>query len=577
MPEALSAITEYQGNARRSSGPGRNGHRSNGAPNGHAGNGQGSNSGSSLTGTAQPSSKPEVPIPGSHCRESGGWFDVGNDDFASQVLSRLPADLVYRSSGVVGRIIGQPGARKFVELNAVAMSLVIDEHLRLVSFQRDRKGVRRAVFTTAKREYGALVLEKASVAPSVRELRRLVRYPVYLRDFRVCTPGWRDGVFYDEPPALRGLQPETDTETIRQVIEDLVVDFPFKEPADKDNLVGLLLTPIVRPALTGNVPLHLIGASLERTGKSKLAEEVFGGVITGEPAAALQMTGSDDEVDKRVLSLLVEGETIAHLDNLGEFLDSKVLASLLTATSYKGRWLGANRMISAPNNLTIVATGNNVRATGELVKRTIPITLQPADDEPEKRTGFKHPDLRAYVAENRKRVIACLLGMVENWKACRRSAGKSPMGGFEAWARCVGGIMHVNGFHAWRANAEAWARSADERGQELRQFVAAWGEDRGEAWLNTAELAAIAKERNLFSSCFSGRTETGNLSSFARRALSPNVDRPVTPDPLNPSVRWIIRRDSGRNGTIYQLEGAPAGRQADALFGNNGAAHTPAG
>jgi putative DNA primase/helicase len=272
----------------------------------------------------------------------------------------------------------------------------------------------------------------------------------------------------------------------------------------------------------------------------------LGGVILGEPTPALQMTGSEDEIDKRVLSLLVEGETLIHLDNLGEFLDSKVIASLLTATTYKGRWLGSNRMITAPNNLTIIASGNNVRATGEIVKRTIPVCLQPSDGKPEDRTNFVHPDLRGFIAQNRRRILSVLLGMIERWKAARRPPGKKPMGGFETWSRVLGGIMDINGFFKWRGNADEWMKSADPHGSEMESFVEAWYEAHAIAFCSTQDLAKIARDHNHFMSCFAGRSGNGDLVSFARKVLSPSVDRPVGD--------WIIRRASGANGMQYRLE-----------------------
>jgi hypothetical protein len=35
--------------------------------------------------------------------------------------------------------------------------------------------------------------------------------------------------------------------------------------------------------------------------------------------------------------------------------------------------LGLSKVLDAPNNLTIVATGNNVRATGEIAMWTVPM------------------------------------------------------------------------------------------------------------------------------------------------------------------------------------------------------------
>lgn len=180
-------------------------------------------------------------------------------------------------------------------------------------------------------------------------------------------------MYYDEPESLRGLKP--DPSRARDILEDLIVDFPFRDEASRQNFYGLLLTPIVRPMLRGHTPMHLVGASLPRTGKSLLTEQVLGGLLYGRATPARQLVGDEGEVEKRILAMLLCGETIINLDNLKEYLDSPSLAMLLTAETFGGRVLGLSVDAMVKNILTIVATGNNVRATGEIAKRIVPIVL----------------------------------------------------------------------------------------------------------------------------------------------------------------------------------------------------------
>ena len=93
---------------------------------------------------------------------------------------------------------------------------------------------------------------------------------------------------------------------VREYLEDLVADFPFADAASRQNLFGLLLTPIVRPALDGNVPIHLAEAALERTGKTKLLEHVVGvfrdsgGRVVHPGASCRRPSGAMNQIGDRL-------------------------------------------------------------------------------------------------------------------------------------------------------------------------------------------------------------------------------------------------------------------------------------
>ena len=59
----------------------------------------------------------------------------------------------------------------------------------------------------------------------------------------------------------------------RRLLRELIQDFPFVDAADRTNMLALLLTPVVRPAIAGPVPLALLDAPSAGTGKSLLAED----------------------------------------------------------------------------------------------------------------------------------------------------------------------------------------------------------------------------------------------------------------------------------------------------------------
>ena len=487
-----------------------------------------------------------VLMPGPHRDDQDALIEQSSADFASQVLRRLPADAIYRRDFIPGEVIGEAGRRKWVELSADRTRIVVDSHARLGKWVTHRQTKEQVLlYQACNKDAAGLVVAHATGAPGVRELHLMVSYPVYGPGFVRVEPGWHDGLYYDEPNELRDLRPETDRQVIHNVLHDLVVDFPFKGEADRQNFFGLLLTPLVAPALDGNRPMHLLNAPLERTGKSKLVNEVFGGIVTGRDTPSMQITDREEEREKRILAMLIQGETLMHLDNLPAYIDSPALASLLTTQRFLGRLLGYSRNVSLPNNLTIVGTGNNIQASGEIAKRIVPIMIEPASAHPEARTDFQHPDIRAYVRRQRRRALECLLGMVENWLAAGRPKHANRLGGFENWSETIGGILQVNGLRAWRSNEAEWRSRANVGGREMLRFVELWHQRFGVREVTPKELLELAEHEELFENILARHTPRAVATAFGRM-LQRHTDTPVG--------NWYIRHQNNSNRPSYRLE-----------------------
>jgi hypothetical protein len=499
------------------------------------------------------SEAPELLIPGGHVADDGVYTEIGNDDFVRGAIDALPPDALYRRGTLVGTIDGEVGSKAFEEAGEDRLRIIIDSRLRLVRWSKARKAsdFPQKIFVPAAVDHARLIRAGASIDPKVRCLDLLTSYPVVMgADCSLVTPGWNEGrgAFYDEPSSLHGIVPIRGIERIHEVLDDLVVDFPFKDEASRENFFGLMLTPLIRTAIPdANIPLHMVMASLERTGKGKLATETLGGVILGRTSPVMPWAGSEEERDKRVTALLKRGDTLAVIDNLDANLsfDSAVLAALLTSRRYTGRVLGKSEMVDLPNTLTLVATGNNVRCSGEIAKRTIPIILQPKTDHPEARNDFKHPDLVEHVRSVRVPLLAALIGMIENWKPSRLAHDR-PMGGFDAWSRMCGGILRVNGYSGWRTNFEAWVRHADPEGEDLRAFVAAWADRWPDEKKSTAELLKLVDDLGVFPWVQKAKTDGGKAVSLAKTVLRKSENRPVG--------KWLIRASGSGSTSLYYLE-----------------------
>lgn len=477
--------------------------------------------------------KPDVLVPGSH-QVPEGYLEADAANFAADTLDNFPKGTLYRRAQIPGEVV----EGKFRPIDAQRMRLMIDSHVRLVRKVKTPKDEYQDRYHSCSRDLSDLVIAGACSHDSVPVLDTITSYPVFYRKdkgprpitntplvlaaweailpWSLSAPGFHDGIFCS---ATERIKPLDDVDTIRDILADLTVDFPWATNSDRETFYGLLLTPLIRPAIDGNVPLHLITSPIERSGKTKLASDVLGGVYIGGPTPAMQLTGSEDERDKRILSALVAGDQILHLDNLPDFLDSPCLASLLTSATYQGRVLGASRVVSIHNQTVIVATGNNTRVTGEIGKRTVPIQLQPDVSNPESRTEFHHPDLRAYVRERRQITLAALIGAVRLWLRAGSPPGQLPLGGFDEWARAVGGIMGVLGCTEWMKSALSWRQQADDFTSDLEQLVTDWQGVGGQT-MTGAELCALAKANGRFDWIFSrSKTEKGEQTAFAMSVM----------------------------------------------------------
>lgn len=478
------------------------------------------------------STRSVVLVPGTHVTSDGDRVEVGMSKFADAVLAKLPTETLYERCGIVGQI----RAGRFEPVSPSSLRYIIDRNVRLARWRRDREAGGQFL------EFEHCISDWAGVVHSIahraaRPLRLITKHPVCTPD-GISKPGYHDGIYYFGEE----IEPNMDIAECNAILAELVVDFPFAELADRHNYYGLLVTPILRFLIDGPVPMHMIMSSIERTGKTKLVDDVFGRVILDGPCPAMQFSANEEERDKRFTGLLARCSQAVHFDNLNEFLDSASLCSFITARTHSGRILGKSEITEFPQDLTLIGTANNPRGTAEVVKRCVPIILRPDRDDPENRSEFIHNDLAAYVKANRKRILAALLGLCIHGLQNRQ---RYTFGGFESWASLVGSVAHAAGWTAWRTNREAWAVQADQETLDLRAFVEAWQKKFGMMSTPVGLLHPVAREANVFAGVFSKPTERGQISGLGR-VLAKYLNRPV-------GTHRICRTLSGNN-PFYYLE-----------------------
>jgi hypothetical protein len=255
----------------------------------------------------------------------------------------------------------------------------------------------------------------------------------------------------------------------------------------------------------------------------------------------------EDELGKWILAKLVQGSTHAVIDNLPSKLDSASLAGTITGTEHDGRILGKTLAVTVPNRTTWALTGNNVTMTEELAGRAYWCRLDTALEFPGDRdpTVFRHADLKGYSAKNRAELVGAILTLVRAWlHADRPDWSGRPLPGFEAWSRCIGGILEVAGVDGFLANARELWETADPEAQAWRAFVMAWADKHDGDAVTASDLVELA------AGCEILDPEAKRPTQTLGYGLRAHADRVIE--------GWRIRKGAkGMHGVTWRLERPP--------------------
>jgi 5S rRNA maturation endonuclease (ribonuclease M5) len=276
-----------------------------------------------------------------------------------------------------------------------------------------------------------------------------------------------------------------------QVIDSTIGDFPFvfdldsalkPVPSDKRdaaavysaskaNALSVMLTSVVRPAIAGPTPLALIDAPAAGTGKTLFAE-VVAKIATGRAAPLFSAPTEDEEWRKQLTAYLREGVNVIVIDNVSAKLESGQLSKALTAETWADRLLGFNKSVIVPVRCTWMATGNNIAIGGDLPRRCFWIRFDAQMARPYLRTGFRHPNLRQWVSENRGALIAALLTLARAWYAAGRpQLNQVVLGSYESWAETIGGILEQAGVRGFLANGQELQDQVDSDSVNAARFL----------------------------------------------------------------------------------------------------------
>ncbi len=402
--------------------------------------------------------------------------------------------IVSRAETVHG--ITRPGGKTLI--TTIDVEHLLDRLNRHIRWQRwsSRKGAwtpcdaRRTVATNLLARVGTWrfrSLVGVVTAPTLRPDGSIIDQPGYdpVTGLLFVPHG---AAFPDIPPQPTREQGRAALDRLRQ---EVLSGFPFAEPHDRSAALSAILTACIRHSLR-SAPLHAFEAPRAGSGKSLLAD-VVSLIATGATATVMTFTPDPEEMRKRILAVLMQGESVINLDNIEGPLHGESLCTVLTGESFSERLLGTNKTATAPTVCTWLATGNNLTLQGDMTRRVIPCQLDPQCERPEERQFSRN--LYEWIPKHRPALVAAALTALRAYiVAGKPRQSIATFGSFEQWSDLVRSAL------VWLGEADpnqgrARLETTDPIGTKLSGLMLAWYATFKTAPATIRELVSRAHEK----------------------------------------------------------------------------------
>jgi hypothetical protein len=183
-------------------------------------------------------------------------------------------------------------------------------------------------------------------------------------------------------------------------------------------------------------PAFVVDAGLRGGGKTTVVIMVSIAVTGSRPAAAA-WTDKEDERRKALMAALMTGVPMIPFDNIGRgtHIQCPHIEAALTSAEKTDRVLQESRVMTVFTTSTIVFTGNNIMAAGDMASRTLRITLGVDRPDPENRE-FVHSDPAAWTLKHRGEILNAIYSILLVPRDGKEAS--NPKTRFKTWQRLIG-------------------------------------------------------------------------------------------------------------------------------------------
>jgi hypothetical protein len=288
---------------------------------------------------------------------------------------------------------------------------------------------------------------------------------------------------------------ENDAREALAKLKDIISEFPFEERENgspsRSVTLSAVLTAVSRRALR-TAPMHAFTAPTMGTGKSLLAD-IVSIIATGRPAAIMSQGKSEEEDEKRYLSVLMQGDPIVVIDNIDRPIQGDAICSILTQETWQCRQLGTNRQAQVATNALFIATGNNLEFRKDMATRAIQCRLDAKVENPEARR-FKR-NLRSELPALRAELVVAALTVLRAFVVAGRpgAAELKQFGRYEEWSELIRGTLVWLG-EPDPCDTRAEIMDRDMAREEQWALLKAWHERLGTSCCYTANQVIMSGE-----------------------------------------------------------------------------------
>lgn len=340
------------------------------------------------------------------------------------------------------------------------------------------------------------------------------------------TPGYdpTTGILYQpnaEFPELLDMPTREDAMAALTLLTDLVGTFKFVSSTDRAVWLSLVLTSVVRRSLD-TAPLHAFSAPVAGSGKSKLVD-LAAIIATGGRAGVITQADGDTELEKRLVTELLDGSPFIAIDNCTRPLGGDLLCAALTQTEVKLRVLGESRAPQVLTNATTAATGNGFRVKGDMGRRTLVCRLDPGVERPEL-LAFDFDPIEVVERERGKYVIAALT-ILRAYAVSGSSSKAQPLNSFANWSRRVRDALVWLG-EPDAVGTQAQLREEDPERKSAIEVLSQWHEVIGDEPVTVNRVIKVVTDQHL--------------------AITPGARNFVTPE-----FREALLSVAGRGGSVH--------------------------
>ncbi|UTC28997.1 hypothetical protein MARCHEWKA_04850 [Brevundimonas phage vB_BpoS-Marchewka] len=302
----------------------------------------------------------------------------------------------------------------------------------------------------------------------------LVMTPGYKADLNILMANINFTVAVPQSPTWAEVE-----EAVAFLREEVLIDFPFldydtngterRDPSEA-NALAMIITPFMRRMINGCTPVFFVSKPTPGTGGTLLGKLPML-LFDGQESAPMRYTQNEEEMQKSLLSAIIETRSHLFFDDVKEF-NNRALLQSITAQEIGGRMLGKTANISRPNLFNWIGTGNNPIVLSEMERRIVWVRLNGKTVDIQTRV-FRHKDFTDFLNSNRSKIVGYILTMIQYWIDLEKPMFEErKRASFEDWSRKVGGVLQACGIEGFLDNRASAIADMDETA--IRAFVKEW-------------------------------------------------------------------------------------------------------